>query len=196
MVTWPTAVLRTSSWCPTLSTGRPGMMSTTQRWIVSMTRPSPNSTTTSSALVRSRSQIERLDLATEQWKTIPHPFEKYEVSDLGRVRNKRTGRFLTPTLDKQTWSYRMYPEGGKKQLKRSAGVLVWNAFVGEIPPYHFVQYKDGNRRNFWVKNLYLKSNSEFRKEEYAEGRVGFLLEEYESAFDEWIFGSCLERRTH
>lgn len=135
-------------------------------------------------------------MATEQWVTIKHPFDKYEVSDLGRVRNKRTGHFLTPTLDKQTWFYRMYPVGGKKQLKRSAGVLVWNAFVGEIPPYHFVQYKDGNRRNLKVKNLYLKSNSEFRKEEYAEGRLGWMLEGYESAFDEWIFGDCLERRTH
>ena len=135
-------------------------------------------------------------MATEQWVTIKHPFEKYEVSDLGRVRNKRTGRFLTPTLDKQTWFYRMYPVGGKKQLKRSAGVLVWTAFVGWIPDGYFVQYRDGNRRNFWVKNLYLKSNSEFRKEEYAEGRAGFLLKEYESAFDEWIFGSCLERGTH
>lgn len=115
---------------------------------------------------------------------------------MGRVRNKRTGHFLTPTLDKQTWCYRMYPVGGRKQLKRSAGVLVWNAFVGEIPPYHFVQYKDGNRRNLKVKNLHLKSNSEFRKEEYSEGRAGFLLKEYESAFDEWIFGSCMERRTH
>lgn len=165
-------------------------------WMLSSTRPCPSSTTISSAHVLSRRRIERFALATETWKTIPHPFEKYEVSDLGRVRNKRTGRFLTPTLDKQTWFYRMYPVGGKKQLKRSAGVLVWNAFVGEILPYHFVQYKDGNRRNFWVKNLYLKSNSEFRKAEYAEGRSGFLLEEYESAFDEWIFGSCLERRTH
>nr|DAY02865.1 MAG TPA: HNH endonuclease [Caudoviricetes sp.] len=165
-------------------------------WMSSLMRPGLSSMTISSALVRSRRRIERLALATEQWVTIKHPFEKYEVSDLGRVRNKRTGRFLTPTLDKQTWCYRMYPVGGRKQLKRSAGVLVWNAFVGEIPPYHFVQYKDGNRRNFWVKNLYLKSNSEFRKEEYAEGRAGFLLKEYESAFDEWIFGSCLERRTH
>lgn len=69
---------------------------------------------------------------------------------------------------------------------------MWNAFVGEIPPYHFVQYKDGNRRNLKVKNLYLKSNSEFRKEEYAEGRIGWMLEEYESEFDEWIFGSCME----
>ena len=135
-------------------------------------------------------------MATEQWVTIKHPFEKYEVSDLGRVRNKRTGRCLSPSLDKQTWFYRMYPVGGKKQLKRSAGVLVWTAFVGRIPDGYFVQYSDGNRRNLWVKNLYLKSNSEFRKEEYAEGRAGFMLEEYETEFDEWIFGSCLERRTH
>lgn len=135
-------------------------------------------------------------MATEQWVTIKHPFEKYEVSDLGRVRNKRTGRFLTPTLDKRTWFYRMYPVGGKKQLKRSAGVLVWTTFVSWIPDCYFVQYKDGNRRNFTPENLYLKSNAEFRKEEYAEGRAGFLLEQYESEFDEWIFGSCLERRTH
>ena len=58
----------------------------------------------------------------------------------------------------------MDPVGGKKQLKRSAGVLVWTAFVGWIPDGYFVQYRDGNRRNLWVKNLYLKSNSEFRKE--------------------------------
>ena len=165
-------------------------------WMLSLKRPGPSSMTTSSAHALSRRRIERLALATEQWVTIKHPFEKYEISDLGRVRNKRTGRFLTPTLDKQTWFYRMYPVGGKKQLKRSAGVLVWTAFVGWIPDGYFVQYRDGNRRNLWVKNLYLKSNSEFRKEEYAEGRSGFLLEEYESAFDEWIFGDCLERRTH
>nr|DAX40732.1 MAG TPA: HNH endonuclease [Caudoviricetes sp.] len=196
MVIWLMPVLRIWISCRTRSTGRPGMTSTTLRWTLSSKRPSLSSTTTSSAHARSRRRIERLDLATEQWVTIKHPFEKYEVSDLGRVRNKRTGRFLTPTLDKQTWFYRMYPVGGKKQLKRSAGVLVWTAFVGWIPDGYFVQYRDGNRRNFWVKNLYLKSNSEFRKEEYAEGRSGFLLEGYESAFDEWIFGSCLERRTH
>lgn len=86
----------------------------------------------------------------------------------------------------------MYPAGGKKQLKKSIGVLVWNTFVGPIPPHYFVQYRDRNRRNFKPDNLYLKSNSEFRKEEYAEGRAGFFLEEYESEFDEWIFGSCME----
>ena len=91
-------------------------------------------------------------MATENWKTIPGLNDKYEVSDLGRVRNKNTGRFLTP------------------------------------------RYKDGNRRNLAVSNLYLKSNSEFRKEEYQEGRLGIQL--VKSEFDEWIFGDCLERRTH
>ena len=123
-------------------------------------------------------------MATEQWKTIPHPFDKYEVSDLGRVRNRRTGRLLTPTLDKKTWSIRMYPAGGKKQLKKSIGVLVWNAFVGPIPPHYFVQYRDRNRRNFKPRNLYLKSNSEFRKEEYAMGRSSLFSK---SEFDDWIF---------
>lgn len=85
---------------------------------------------------------------------------------------------------------------GRERKVYSAAVLVWSLFVDKIPDGYWVQYKDGNRRNLSVDNLYLKSNSEFRKEEYAEGRAGFMLEEYESAFDEWIFGSCLERRTH
>ena len=83
---------------------------------------------------------------------------------------------------------------GRERKVNSAAVLVYEAFIGKIPHDHYVQYKDGNRRNLAVSNLYLKSNSEFRKEEYKEGKLGFQL--MKSAFDEWIFGSCLERRTH
>lgn len=94
--------------------------------------------------------------------------------------------------------YRMEkPSGaGKRERKvNSAAVLVWTAFVGEIPNQYWVQYKDGNRKNLALSNLYLKSNSEFRKEAYEEGRSALLLEQYESEFDEWIFGDCIERRT-
>lgn len=83
---------------------------------------------------------------------------------------------------------------GRERKVNSAAVLVWTTFVGEIPDQYWVQYKDGNRRNLALSNLYLKSNSEFRKEEYLEGRLGIQL--VKSGFDEWIFGSCLERRTH
>ena len=82
---------------------------------------------------------------------------------------------------------------GRERKVNSAAVLVYEAFVGKIPRDHYVQYKDGNRRNLAASNLYLKSNSEFRKEEYKEGVLGFQL--VKSAYDEWIFGSCLERRT-
>ena len=67
---------------------------------------------------------------------------------------------------------------------------MWATFVGEIPDGHYVQYKDGNRRNLALKNLYLKSNSDFRKEEYKEGRLGFQLAK--SELDDWIFGSGTE----
>lgn len=93
--------------------------------------------------------------------------------------------------------YRMEkPSGAGKRERKvySAAVLVWSLFVDKIPDGYWVQYKDGNRRNLALSNLYLKSNSEFRKEEYEEGRLGFQL--VRSEFDEWIFGSCLERRTH
>ena len=90
---------------------------------------------------------------------------------------------------------------GRERKVNSAAVLVYEAFIGKIPHDHYVQYKDGNRRNLAVSNLYLKSNSEFRKEEFEKGQLGFqawyqrkakLLEECESSFDEWIFGSCSE----
>lgn len=133
-------------------------------------------------------------MATEQWKTIPGLNDKYEVSDLGRVRNKNTGRFLTPRYKDGCYMYRMEKPSahGRERKVNSAAVLVWTAFVGEIPDGYWVQYKDGNRRNLAVSNLYLKSNSEFRKEEYKEGVLGFQL--VKSAYDEWIFGDCLERR--
>lgn len=85
---------------------------------------------------------------------------------------------------------------GRERKVYSAAVLVWSLFVDKIPDGYWVQYKDGNRRNLAVSNLYLKSNSEFRKEAYEEGRSALLLERYESEFDEWIFGDCIERRTH
>ena len=165
-------------------------------WMLYSKRLSLSSMTTSSAHVLSRRRIEGFALATENWKTIPGLNDKYEVSDLGRVRNKNTGRFLTPRYKDGCYMYRMEKPSphGRERKVYSAAVLVWSLFVGEIPDRYWVQYKDGNRRNLAVSNLYLKSNSEFRKEEYEDGRVGFLR--VKSEFDEWIFGSCLERRTH
>lgn len=92
-------------------------------------------------------------------------------------------------MTKETWKQIPYP------LSKYEVSDLGRVFNGEIPEQHFVQYKNGNRRDCSLKNLYLKSDSQFRKEEYAEGRAGFMLEEYESAFDEYIFGTCVERRT-
>nr|DAV05794.1 MAG TPA: homing endonuclease [Caudoviricetes sp.] len=167
------------------------MTTTMLGWMSSLKRPGLSSTTISSAHARSRRRIEGFALATENWKTISGLNDKYEVSDLGRVRNKNTGRFLTPRYKDGCYMYRMEKPGAGRQRKvNSAAVLVYEAFVGEIPDGYWVQYKDGNRRNLAASNLYLKSNAEFRKEEYKEGRLGFQL--VKSEFDEWIFGSCME----
>ena len=163
-------------------------------WMLSSKRPGLSLTSGSSAHVLSQRWIERFALATENWKMIPGLNDKYEVSDLGRVRNKNTGRFLTPRYKDGCYMYRMEKPSahGRERKVYSAAVLVWSLFVDKIPDGYWVQYKDGNRRNLAVSNLYLKSNSEFRKEEYEDGRLGFQL--VKSEFDEWIFGSCLERR--
>nr|DAN43446.1 MAG TPA: NUMOD4 motif protein [Caudoviricetes sp.] len=196
MVTWLTPVLRTWILFRTRRTGRPGMRSTILGWMSSSKRHGPSSTTISSAHALSRRRIERFALATENWKTIPNLNDKYEVSDLGRVRNKNSGRFLTPRYKDGCYMYRMEKPSahGRERKVYSAAVLVWSLFVDKIPDGYWVQYRDGNRRNLSVDNLYLKSNSEFRKEEYKDGRLGIQL--VRSEFDEWIFGDCLERRTH
>lgn len=101
---------------------------------------------------------------------------------------------MTPRYKDGCCIYRMEKPSahGRERKSNSGAVLVWTAFVGEIPNGYYVQYKDGDRRNLALKNLYLKSNSDFRKEEYREGRLGFQLGK--SEFDEWIFGSCIEGR--
>lgn len=75
--------------------------------------------------------------------------------------------------------------GGKTCLHRAHHV-VWHTFYGSVPHKHYIMPKDGDWGNIQPKNLECIPV----KTMYTQ-----LREEYESAFDEWIFGDCLERRT-
>jgi hypothetical protein len=91
-------------------------------------------------------------MRVEKWKDIPG-FEKYEVSDLGRVRNKKTG-----TIRKFSNCGSGYKSIVLKKNKKSHGIiihrLVCTVFNGPPPSdKHHAAHCDGDKLNNTAKNL-------------------------------------------
>lgn len=89
----------------------------------------------------------------ENWKPTHDYGEYYEVSDLGRVRNKRSGHILS-----QTNNPNGYPcvslSVGSMRILRTVHRLVAIAFLTPPSPLHkIVHHKDGNRSRSRVDNL-------------------------------------------
>lgn len=86
--------------------------------------------------------------------SMPIPaFTRYDVSDTGRVRNIKTGRFLKTSL--ATGGYPKLnlrnDDGQSATVFVNAAVLT--AFVGKIPDNATVLYRDGSRLNVNLYNL-------------------------------------------
>ena len=86
----------------------------------------------------------RLDLY-EYWLDVPGLEGRYAVSTFGRVRNRSTGRFLTPS--------------GRYPAVRLAGrtirihTLVATTFFGPRPPGQQVLHSNDDKQDNWVGNL-------------------------------------------
>ena len=97
----------------------------------------------------------------EVWKTIDwRPL--YEVSNLGRVRNRNTGRILTTNPTKshkhpQVWLYSEY-WNATEQFTLSH--IVYNAFANDKVHFTYggkgqrIGHRDGNILNNKIENLY------------------------------------------
>lgn len=84
----------------------------------------------------------------ESWLTIVnHP--NYEVSSLGNVRNKRTGRMLLPQLNYQHGYLRVCIDGKRYYVHR----LVASVFYDGDIDGKDVNHIDGNKRNNAIWNL-------------------------------------------
>ena len=103
----------------------------------------------------------------EQWKIIDE-YPNYQVSDLGRVMNKKTGRVLN--LDRRKDGYLQVDllKDGKKKLFL-VHRLVATAFIEN--PYNkpCVNHIDGCKSNNYVENLEWCSHSENMKHSYRTG---------------------------
>ena len=108
---------------------------------------------------------ERTIPAAEQWKPVVGYEDLYEVSASGKVRGlTKHGKYPAGRILK--WSRRprgyqavaLSRNGKRRQLFIHS--LVMGAFVGDCPPGHQVNHKDGRKENNHVTNLEYVTHAE------------------------------------
>ena len=117
----------------------------------------------------------------EIWKDIPEYVGRYQVSNLGRVLNKRTGRLLSP-FDRQPNTpragYLTVHLGsrhlGKRFINKTVHSLVMLAFVGERPKDEVIHHIDHNPSNNRLDNLIYCTQSQNRQHDFKDGTQSFL----------------------
>lgn len=87
----------------------------------------------------------------EFWRPIINFEGKYEISNLGRVRNMKTGRILKHFLSSGYPCVELW-DSWIRTSKR-IHVLLAETFIGERPPRHEVDHIDGDKLNFSLENL-------------------------------------------
>jgi hypothetical protein len=96
-------------------------------------------------------------------------YSRYFIWDDGTVTYRDTGK-LCPDYDDGKNGYRkikLYPDGSKKRKSFWVSRLIYQAFIGPIPPKMEIDHKDGNRLNNTLENLILvthKQNQELKKQ--------------------------------
>lgn len=78
-------------------------------------------------------------------------YENYEVSNYGNVRNKNTGRILTPNFDGYYYNVNLSKNGKQKTVRIHR--LVALAFIENFNNYRCIDHIDLNKLNNRVDNL-------------------------------------------
>lgn len=98
------------------------------------------------------------------WKKIKHN-ENYSINELGEVRNDRTGKLITPFVNRKTGYKTVDLWEHNKSTKHTIHRLLAEAFIPNPTGKPTVDHIDGNRLNNSLENLrwatYSEQNSRF-----------------------------------
>lgn len=96
----------------------------------------------------------------EIWRVIHSLNDKYEVSNIGNIRNAKTGKILKQFIGK--WGYKILTVRPVPNHTKNVRVhqLVAETFIGEKPEGYVVNHKDGVKTNNNVENLEYVTPSE------------------------------------
>ena len=94
----------------------------------------------------------------EEWRPIECA-TNYEVSSLGKVRNKKTKNILSGTVNNKGYIRYDLSINGKRKAK-SGHRLVAEAFIAKVNGKTIINHKDGNKTNNNVDNLEWCNNKE------------------------------------
>jgi NUMOD4 motif/HNH endonuclease len=106
---------------------------------------------------------------TEQWQPVLAFEGRYEVSDLGAVRNARTGVVLKPRLDSD--GYQLVTLWSPKKVDLKVHHLVLCAFTGPAPKDRpECDHRNGERADNRLSNLHWVTVSQNRRNLHTEPR--------------------------
>lgn len=94
---------------------------------------------------------EQVHHPTEEWKDVVG-FEMYEVSSLGKIRNKETGYIKTPGVGKRGYPVVSMRRDGKMYLK-TVHRIVANAFIPNPEDKPEVNHINGDKTDYRIENL-------------------------------------------
>lgn len=102
------------------------------------------------------------------WKVIEE-CPRYSVSDLGEVRNNRTGNILRQQIAKRGGYVEVGLWNGEKHLNRTVHGLVARAFLGPRPSGHQVRHLNGDATDPRLENLEYGTVSQNRLDSVRHG---------------------------
>ena len=104
----------------------------------------------------------------EEWRTY-EKIPRYQVSYDGRVRNSKTGRVLTPSINSRGYKQvSLHNEGQHCSVKVSR--MVAETFIECDEVGLDVSYKDGDRLNVCADNLEWRTRKDIINDTYKNGR--------------------------
>lgn len=107
----------------------------------------------------------------ENWREIPGYEGLYAVSDMGRVKNSRSGKILAPVVKSSGYLAVCLSKDGQHKLK-TIHRLVLLAFVGPCPPgMETRHFPDHDKKNNRLDNLQWGNAQENADDRKARNRV-------------------------